>query len=154
MTDRSPDAVLALIAGMDVASNFAFAPHVIVMPDGTSKAVTWCNAYATCLTAAMGCAIPPKLANKQHAWLASEAGVAAGWKPCDRETARMRASMGFPVVAVWTNPTGPGHISVLVPPPATDPGRIYVSTAGRDNFVRAPLERSFGMLVPEFFTHA
>jgi len=141
---RSPDAVLGLISGIDVVNNFAF-----LMRDG----VTVCNCYATVCTAALGCAIPPMLANGQHAWLLSNEGQLAGWMHVDSETARQRAALGYPTVASWANPEGHGHIALCVPPPSGD-ARLFVSAAGHQNFVRASIDRSFGLNKSiDFFTH-
>lgn len=141
---RTPDVVLNLIGGIDVVDNFAFLAR-----DG----VTVCNCYVTVCTAAMNCAIPPMLANKQHAWLMSNEGRLAGWMHVDSETARQRAMLGYPTVASWENPLGHGHIAMCVPPPNGD-ARIFISSAGEHNFVRAPIERSFGIGKSiDFFTH-
>lgn len=142
---RSPDALLALVGDMAVTANYAFAPR-----DG----LTFCNCYVAVLTAALRCPIPPLLANLQNAWLKSDEGRMAGWMPVDSETARARATLGYPTVASWANPRHdkPGHIALVVPAPqgATN---IHVSAAGAENFVRAALGRSFGVNKPEFFTH-
>lgn len=141
---RDPAVVLNLIGGIDVVDNFAF-----IARDG----VTVCNCYVTVCTAALGCAIPPMLANKQHAWLLSPEGQLAGWMHVDSETARQRAALGYPTVASWSNPDGHGHIALCVPPPPGD-ARLFVSAAGAENFVRAPIERSFGTGKDiAFFTH-
>jgi hypothetical protein len=141
---RTPDAALGLISGIDVVNNFAFLAR-----DG----VTVCNCYVTCCTAALGCAVPPMLANKQHEWLMSSEGQLAGWLHVDSETARQRATLGYPTVVSWLNPEGHGHIALCVPPPTGD-ARLFVSAAGLQNFVRAPIERSFGIgKTLSFFTH-
>lgn len=141
---RSPDAVLGLVSGIDVVNNFAFLAR-----DG----VTVCNCYVTVCTAALGCAVPPMLANKQHEWLLSNEGMLAGHMHVDSETARQRAALGYPTIASWSNPQGHGHIAMCVPPPFGD-ARLFVSAAGEHNFVRAPIERSFGLGKSiDFFTH-
>jgi|SRR6185436_5124689 len=144
MSARLPNIVLNLIAGIDVVDNFAF-----IARDG----VTVCNCYVTVCTAALGCPIPPMLANKQHAWMLSNEGMLAGWMHVDSETARQRAALGYPTVASWLNPEGHGHIAMCVPPPSGD-ARMHVSAAGHQNFVRAPIEKSFGLGKNiAFFTH-
>lgn len=147
--------LLDLVTAMDVESNYAFAAKVVLQPDGTSLHATFCNCYVSTVTAALGCPIPPKLANKQHAWLKRE-GAKAGWVPCDQSAALHFALRGQPTVAVWTNPTGgPGHIALVVPAPnEADKDDIWVSSAGRHNHIACPLETSFGVSIdPEFFTH-
>lgn len=156
VTPRSPDTVLALITGIDVVNNFAFLPHRRVLDDSRdtiTPRLTLCNAYVTACTAGLGCAIPPMLANKQHAWLKSNEGMLAGWMPVDPETARQRAQLGYPTVAAVMNLSGHGHIALVVPQAATEPPGLYVSSAGATNFIRTPMARSFGALKPSFFTH-
>lgn len=142
---RSPDALLALVSDMAVTANYAFMPR-----DG----FTFCNCYVAVLTAALRAPIPPRLANLQHAWLSSDEGRMAGWMPVDSETARARAALGYPTVASWRNPKDsmPGHIALLVPAPQGATG-VYVTAAGAENFVRAPIGRSFGLNRPDYFTH-
>jgi hypothetical protein len=153
---RSPDTVLGLISGIDVANNFAFLPHRRALSDGdATPPLTLCNCYVTCCTAALGCAVPPMKANEQHAWLKSPEGQRMGWMPVDSETARQRAQLGYPTVAAWLNPSGGhGHIALVVPADPIGPVGVYVSAAGASNFVRALLYRSFGSHnAPDFFTH-
>lgn len=140
-----------LVDDIAVDTNYAFLPKVVLQPDGTSLRATFCNCYVSVVTAAMGCAIPPKLANKQNAWLKSS-GRATGWVPCNREAAEDFSNRDYTVVASWVNPTGgPGHIAVCVPTPPDGEG-LWVSSAGQNNHVRCSLEKSFGVSIePEFF---
>lgn len=142
---RSPEFLLALVSDMAVTANFAFHPR-----DGA----TFCNCYVAVLTAALRCPIPPLLANLQNIWLKSEEGRMAGWMPVDELTASQRAALGYPTVPSWRNPidTSPGHIGLLMPAPSGST-KLHVTAAGAQNFVRAPLTSSFGLHVPEFFTH-
>jgi hypothetical protein len=156
--ERSPDAVLALISGLDVVNNFAFAPHRRAEANGlgtwdATPIVTLCNCYVTCCTAALGCAIAPMLANRQHDWLLSPEGQLAGWMHVDSETARQRAQSGYPTVASLANPGGHGHIALVVPADPVGPPGLYVSSAGGQNYVRCLLARSFGDSTPDYFTH-
>lgn len=155
---RSPEALLQLVEGIDVANNFAFLPHrraTAAADDGweVTPMLTLCNVYVAVCTAALGCPIPAKLANKQHAWLSSTQGRLAGWLLVDSETARKRVQGGFPTVAAEVRP-GHGHIALVVPTEAGHPMGLFVSAAGVQNFVRCPLHRSFGAAAkPDFFTH-
>lgn len=158
MTDRTPNAVLALITGLDVVNNFAFLPHRRATANAAggydaTPVLTLCNAYLTCCTAGLGCAVPPMKANDQHAWLGSPEGKLAGWMPVDNETARQRAQLGFPTVAAFANPLGHGHVALVVPADPTGPVGVYVSAAGATNFVRCLWHRSFGTFTPDYFTH-
>jgi hypothetical protein len=158
VTPRSADTVLELVTGLDVVNNFAFQAHRRAIANATggfdaTPLLTFCNCYLTCVTAALGCPVPPMLANKQHAWLKSNEGKLAGWMPVDAETARQRAQLGYPTIGAATNPDGHGHVALAVPADPTGPVGIYVSSAGLQNYVRAPVARSFGVLHPEWFTH-
>ena len=154
MNERTPDAVLDLVEGVDCVNNFAFLPHRRVLSEGNvTPQLTLCNCLLTIYTAALGCAVPPMLANKQATWLASNEGKLAGWMPCDAITAHARANLGYPVVAAASNQAGHGHVALVVPSDVTDAGHLYVSSAGTRNFIRCRIERSFGDLRPTFFTH-
>lgn len=120
---------------------------------------TFCNDYVNAVTTALGCPVPPILANEQHDWLASPAN---GWRQLvddadgtAAEKARLLAESGVPVVASWKNPTaGHGHVAVCVPAPDSDKGALYVSAAGSQNWQQAPLTKSFGLSIhPDFYAH-
>ncbi len=145
MSARAPELLLALVSDMAVTHNYAFMPR-----DGK----TFCNCYISVLGAALGAPIAPALANQQHDWLMSEEGRMAGWSKVDADTARQRAQLGYPTVASWKNPKPdqPGHIALVVPAP-TGVASLHVSAAGHENFIRAPIGRSFGGLTPDYFTH-
>ena len=157
---RSPDALMALVRGIDVVNNFAFLPHRRAFANAkggwdATPVLTACNLYVNVCTAALGRPIPPKKANEQVAWLKSERGMLAGWMPVDGETARQRAESGYPTVAATTNPAGHGHIALVVPADASGAPGIYVSSAGATNHVRCVLHRSFGVAaMPEYWTNS
>jgi hypothetical protein len=153
VSERVPSKVLELISGLDVVNNFCFLPHRRFIDDKPTPLLTLCNCYLTVCTAALGCPVPPMLANKQAAWLASNEGKLAGWMGCDAVTAHAKANLGYPVVAVAVSPTGHGHVALVVPSDPSDAEHLYVSAAGARNFVRTRIERSFGDLRPSFFTH-
>lgn len=139
-----------VVDGIDVENNFAFMPKTVLLENNQPLTCTFCNCYATAVTAAMGCAIPPKQANKQHAWLKTE-GARLGWVPCDPLAAEHFVERDYTVVAAWTNTSGGnGHIAVCVPTPAGEEG-LWVSSAGRKNHRRCQIEKSFGSLEPEYF---
>jgi hypothetical protein len=103
----------------------------------------------------MGAPVPLALANDQHDWLA------ANWEQLKDdengaaiEKARLLAESGELVVASWKNPTGShGHIAVCVPAADADEGKLCVSAAGGQNWMQAPIEKSFGLSIhPDFFT--
>lgn len=159
MIERSKEAVLALVRGIDVVNNFAFLPHRRALANGlgtwdATKILTLCNCYVNVCTSALGCAIPAKKANEQHEWLKGEPGRVAGWMHVDQTTAAQRADLGYPTVATLPNPQGHGHIALVVPADPVGPIGVYVSSAGAQNYVRALMSRSFGAGAQvEFFTH-
>jgi hypothetical protein len=93
-------------------------------PGGTMH-TTHCSAYAAAMAQRAGVYLlrPPEhgqtlLANAQMAWLDSEAGQEAGWRPvASPADAQAAANRGELVVAVFQNPDPhrPGHIAVLRP---------------------------------------
>jgi hypothetical protein len=145
VTERTALALLHVVDVIDPENNASLQPR---------SGLTFCNDAITELTMGLGCPVPIALANAQHDWLAGSAGLAEGWMPVDSETARQRAELGYPVVASWKNGTGGhGHIALVVPAPAKDPGHIYVAAAGSKNYNRTRIENSFGLEIhPDFFT--
>ncbi len=132
---------IAKALGVDRA--FCFQPR---------EGLTHCNDYACCFMAALAVPFAPAgtLANEQHAWLSVASN---GWRPVDAIEAAIRASLGYPVVASWANPTG-GHGHIAVAMPESVSGHLFVSAAGARNVVCATIESSFGLSIhPDFFTH-
>lgn len=109
--------------------------------------LTFCNVYAAVFLGLRGHVIPLTMsANELYDWFASRAAVALGWRTATREEALRVANAGGDVVCVRQVPGGHGHIGVVVESLSSTPGRLCVSAAGTTNFVRAPIERSFGPL--------
>ena len=86
---------------------------------------THCSAFAAAAAKKFGIYLlrPPEhgqnlLANAQYDWLASEAGLQAGWRPAGgmREAQRL-ANEGSFVLAVFQNPDAhtPGHAAIVRP---------------------------------------
>lgn len=142
--ERSAQALVEAVAAVDPAHSFCLLP---------ANGLTHCNEAARFMCAALGVPLVNDLANAQRDWLAAS----TEWKVVDVETARQRAESGFPTLAVWKNPTGPGahgHIAVVVPAPLSDPGGMYVAAAGLRNTNCGTLTSQFGLSIyPEFFTH-
>lgn len=167
---RSPDVLLRLAEGFDVANNFAFLPHRRLIPwvpgdptpiiiNGTSYKITplltLCNAYVAVFSAALGCPIPPMKANDQKVWLESNEGKMAGWFGVNRQLAMERAKLGYPTVAIAIEQPH-GHVGMVMPKRmSTDSDALYVSAAGLSNYWHVLMSRSFGHLDPAalFFTH-
>ncbi len=119
--------------------------------------LTWCNAFAQAVTAALQCPIPMALANEQITWLDGIGGRETGWSEVTREQAIERAACGLPVLATWHNAAvgGHGHIAVLVPPPlGHEHDAPFIAQAGRDNFWCGGIRRGFGPLPVRFWGHA
>jgi hypothetical protein len=63
----------------------------------------------------------------------------------------MRAAQaGSPAVAVWHNPSGPGHLAIVVP--CEDEG-VHIAQAGAACFGGRPLAHGFGNRPARFFVH-
>jgi hypothetical protein len=115
---------------------------------------TFCNVYTCAFFGLRGLVLPLTFnANELYEWLDDTGGRAAGWERASKSEALAAANGGGDVIAaVKGNPHG--HIAPCVESLIGTPGRICVSAAGKDNFVRAPIERSFGNLSPAFFVHS
>ncbi len=126
---------------------------------------TFCNIFVWDATSAMGCPIPhwynletgnvtpvgqeqEMSANLMHDWLCLH-GFKRGWEECDQPHAIAAASAGWPVVAVYRNPAGIGHVAMVLPGD-TEP---HIVQAGRINFFDVPLHQGFGKLPVRYFSH-
>lgn len=174
LPERNPDRLVQLATDLAVTNNFAFLSHrrVISWVAGASKGVkvtidgadyevtaqlTLCNCYTSVFCAALGCPVPPMKANDQiQKYLFANEGQMAGWFKVNRAAAIARAKLGYPTLMCLVAP-GHGHIAPVMPSPVTDPNGLYVSAAGRSNFVFEKAIRSFGSAgettAAEFATH-
>lgn len=154
--ERSAPWLRAVLAQFDVEGN----------PRYTSEpGVTWCNIFAWDASRALGCEIPHWISdsgveggkqelnvNRTLSWLI-HVGHEEGWLEVDAIAAAVRASDGYPTVAVWANPNPRqhGHIAFLLPPRGS---QMQTAQAGSTNFYDRPLRAGFGALMPiRFFTH-
>lgn len=147
---RSAQELVESVLAVDPEHSFSLQPR---------EGVTLCNEAARFIMAVLDVYLPRMVANEQHDWLASDEGRAHGWMRVDSETARQRAELGYPTLAVWKNPTSSpgnpahGHIAVVIPAPTTNPGHLYVAAAGLNNTNSSPIEKQFGLSIqPDFFT--
>lgn len=148
---RSPAILRAVVAQLDPAGNPRYQPG--------GPGVTWCNILLWDVTRALGCEVPHWLdeprrelnVNGTLDWL-ELTGPEAGWREVDERDAARRSSAGYPVVALWRNPSGAhGHVAVLLPARA---GELRIAQAGRHCLYDAPLREGFGAVQPiRFFTH-
>lgn len=119
-------------------------------PEKYERRHTRCSQFAAaaCMRLEVYLLRPPEhstylLANAQKAWLDSEKGREAGWRPLGSPVeAQALANQGWLVVASYANPEPhrPGHIA-LVRPEARTPGQIAregpaITQAGRENHRR------------------
>lgn len=167
--NRTPDAVSALVAGIDVRNNAAFfrgtllvdaaiapnAPDAIVAGRKLKAlAYTRCNGFACVVCAGLGCPIPASMtANQLFEWFPGEGGRASMWREVPRLEAIARVKGGFPVVIV-AKEVGHGHVAIGVLK-ASDPDRLYCAAAGAVNSPCMLVEEQFGELIASvrIYTH-
>lgn len=132
---------------------------------GISKE-TYCNIFLWDVTVAMSCEVAHWVdpatgvevprgkgtelsANGVCNWFSLH-GFKMGWMQCGKKTAMARASSGFPTVVLWHNPTGIGHVAMVLP----GMDFCHIAQAGTNNFFDKPLEAGFGGITNlSFFTH-
>jgi len=143
---RSREALLAVVARVDPEAP-QYQPHDVT-GDGVPE--TFCNVFAADVCEEMGAELPRVRANAQLAWLDSETGVRAWWSPCSRVAAVAEAEAGKLVLVGWANPTGHGHIAVVVPAAA---GFLAIAQAGATCFRSRSLASGFGVRPVKFWVH-
>lgn len=161
---RCADHLLAVLGQFGVLSHVRYRPFR--SENGTLT--TFCNIFLWDCTRALGCEIPhwadpvtgepvpvnhgeELSANKIVSWLATH-GQRFGWMPITPEMANLLAHSGRPVVAVWANPHGPGHV-VMLGPSADGSAGPTIYQAGAQNLFGAPLSHGFGSIKPIFYAH-
>lgn len=148
--DRSPARLMAVIAEHHHRGVARYQSRDVT-GDGVFE--TFCNIFAQDVSEAMGAPLPRRmLANATVAWLDAESvRDASEWLAVDAFAAQKAADRGELALAGWVNPSGPGHLAVVVP--SLGEAGCYVAQAGRRNFTRAPLASGFGTLPVRFWTH-
>lgn len=120
---------------------------------------TFCNIFAWDVTRAMGVEIPHWIeqsdleggaprkieldVNLTMNWLV-HASQQPGrkWIEVSPDQARSAANAGHPAVATWPNPSGHGHIMVVMPDGSEGPkGQMRIAQAGVQCFSDGPLSR-------------
>lgn len=140
---RSADQTLALVQLIDPEHNVSLQPHDVT---GDGKPETFCNVFVRTLFSLMEAEIPPMLANQLYDWFRSDEGYQAGFRPISMSAAAPLAEAGLPVVGVWRNTAGHGHVVAVVP--ARDengkpiPGALHSAQAGASNWNNRPLGRA------------
>ncbi len=154
---RSAEAYAMALDSLDVEHALHY------QPGWGGVGYTHCNAVTADACVALGVRLPLLKAN-----LNGDAGKTQGWvKLVSRHAAVAAAGLGQPTVLSWKNPkcmhchklesehddqahafeAGHGHIAMLRP-------NGNICQAGAHNFNDAPVEKGFGQLEPEMFTHA
>jgi hypothetical protein len=122
-----------------------------------AKDETHCSAFAAAAADQLGIYLlhPPEhshvlLANAQHDWLPSAAGVKAGWRAVDNAVDAQRlANAGELVLAVFKNPdpTLAGHIAIIRPAAKSVAAILAkgprIMQAGFNNYTSADLASGF-----------
>lgn len=130
---------------------------------------TYCNIFVWDVTRAMGCELPhwarddgtPALptapgaqrmnCNALYEWL-FRVGQRYGWCQIDEQTAIGKAQRGMPTVGIWTNPSGNGHIAMVLA--GSRAGAVLFAQAGRTCFSCGGKEEAFQERNPEYWSHA
>ncbi len=155
------DRLLSLLDGLQVETHW-LAGDAIDWRTGNPKPGTrgltsHCSAFAAAVAQRFGAYLlrPPEhgqvlLANAQAAWLAGDAGRAAGWSPLDGAVAAQSAANAGALVVISyrsANPRTPGHIAVVRPARQTL-GEVtrsgpMITQAGQQNFNATRAETGF-----------
>ena len=141
---RRPDDVFAAVAAVDPQHNPIYQP-------GYGGGVSWCNKFVADVLLWLGITFPgpPMLADDQIAYL--NAGN-DGWTPIsDMGSAQAAALAGQIVLATYFNPSGSGHMALVLP---IDGPLVYTAQAGKSNWNQGLLLAGFGTLPVRFFAHS
>jgi hypothetical protein len=154
----------AITAQFDVASNPRYVPGHDNDPKNGIE--TYCNIFLCDVMSALDVMLPHWMdpatgaptavgkgretsANGVCTWLVQH-GFAYLWMECGELKARDRATDGWPTCVVWNNPTGIGHVAVVLP------GRdfTHIAQAGGTNFYDADVRKGFGGIPNlRYYTH-
>ncbi len=157
---RNAISYINVIKQFDVVNNPRYTPSKMGFGE------TYCNIFLWDVTKALNCEIPHWVdpfgnqvamgkgkelnANGVFDWLAGKGFADLGWMVVSDKTAISRASFGFPTVVVWKNPTGIGHVAMVMP----SGGTVRISQAGGSNLYDADLSAGFGHIQPlKYLTH-
>jgi hypothetical protein len=159
---RSREALLSVVAQFEVERSPRYQSEI-----RGDRRETWCNIFAWDVTRALGAEVPHWVdrmgratgagsgreltANATVRWLETH-GAANGWAEGDAPSATRAAEAGQPVLAVWQNPDGHGHVAVVVPSLSREP-QVHVAQAGATCFSNGPLVEGFGARPVRFFIH-
>jgi hypothetical protein len=154
--NRSPNIYPKVVSQFRVSTNKRYTPR-----DNN----TFCNIFLWDVTAAMGCTIPHWVdpdgievavgkgkelnGNRTCEWLRIH-GASNGWRNVTIPEAIANANLGKPTVVVWGNPTGVGHVAVVLLSNGDTP---RIAQAGARNFFDEPVQNGFGNRVLMYYAH-
>jgi hypothetical protein len=129
---------------------------------------TYCNIYLWDCSVALGAEIPHWIdpatgapvakgkgketdANAVCDWLA-QYGPVYGWQPAGMVAAVANAVDGNPTVMTYKNPSGDGHVAVVLPTPVGS--SVLIAQAGATNFFNQDYHKGFANLPVLYYIHA
>lgn len=143
---RTPDELERVVAMLDPVGNPRYRKRDIT---GDGRPETFCNYFCRDALRMLGVHVPPMLVNDLLDWFKEQ----SDWREVDAGFAAMRASAGFPTVAI-VKAKGHGHIALVIPARGiAGVPSVWIAQAGNINFARGPLADGFGVLKPLFYTH-
>lgn len=129
--------------------------------------MTFCNIAASDICQILAAPLPHIVAGKERTINVTidslRKGLEPGWSrvPASQGLDSMLhasnlAQVGCPVIAVWPNPAGHGHIVVLMPRKPGQTTGINCTGAGRTCLEQQDISLAFGSLIRtvEFYTHS
>ncbi len=150
--DRSRSSYSAVIEQFEVATAERYRKRDLDKKPGDE---TCCNYFVRDVCIAMGVGFAPMRANSIYDYLLKGQSTGNGWYQVLPWIARALAEAGYPVIAAWENPLGPGHVGMVVPSRSElDKNTTFIAQAGARNFAYGRLEDGFGAGKPiAFFAH-
>ena len=154
VTDRDKDLLDKVIKQFDVKNS----PRYRRNQQGKNE--TYCNIFLWDVTIALNTEIPHWVdannnatttlkgarelnANSIVNWMKTY-GVQRGWTPVKQDEALNYANKGKPVVVLWKNPKGIGHVAIVRPGKMHPTKGIPIAQAGSINFDDLYLADGFG----------
>lgn len=120
-----------------------------VTGDGVNE--TWCNVFAQDVCEAMSVMLPRNMrANELVKWLELES-KSWDWEAVPAHVAQRMADEGQLALVAWANPSGPGHIAVMVP--SLGEADYFIAQAGGVRFTRGTVAQGFGGRVVGYYGH-
>jgi hypothetical protein len=138
---------LAALRRLDVEHNPRY------QPDHWGKDETYCNLFVADATAMMGAPVPLFVLDSagQKQWLDVRGMLAwlraqtEAWRVVSADEAQQQANRGWPVVAIWPNLGGTGHMAMVRPgPEPIAPGGPRIAHAGAHNAADTDAATGFG----------